>query len=77
MDSFAKRYLIVLTTVIVVAVAWIIFGGDKRVDEINAVLASDVELEGYPYTFRVLRIEDGVAVVSSPRSAEVPGTIRP
>lgn len=72
MDSFAKRYLIVLTTIIVVAIAWITFGGDKRVGELNRMLAADEELAGYPYEFRVRRIEDGVAVMGSPRSADVP-----
>jgi hypothetical protein len=72
MDSFAKRYLIVLTTIIIVGIAWISFGGDKRVSELNRMLAADEKLAVYPYEFRVRRIEDGVAVMGSPRSAEVP-----
>lgn len=71
MDSFAKRYLVVLTTVVVATVAWLLLNGDDRVDALNARLASDAELAGYPYTFRVWRIENGVAVMGSPRSAEV------
>lgn len=71
MDSFAKRYLAVLTTVVVATLAWLLLNGDDRVDALNARLAGDAELAGYPYTFRVWRIENNVAVMGSPRSAEV------
>lgn len=72
MDSFAKRYLIVLTTIVVAGVVYVLMQGDERVDEINAMLAQDTQLQDYPYPFRVLSLEEGVAVMGSPRSAEVP-----
>ena len=45
---------------------------DARVGELNALLGADPQLSGYPYEFRVLELDDDVAVMSSPRSAEVP-----
>ena len=72
MDSFAKRYLIVLSAVVVLGVAYVILNRDGRVEEINEMLAGDTQLQAYPYPFRVFRLEDGVAVMGSPRSAEVP-----
>jgi hypothetical protein len=72
MDTFAKRYLIVLSSIVTVVTLTIVLGGDKRVDELNTMLAGDAELRDYPYRFRVVRLENGVATMSSPRSAEVP-----
>ncbi|MCA1792064.1 MAG: hypothetical protein LC667_20095 [Thioalkalivibrio sp.] len=45
---------------------------DPRVGELNELLKADPQLAAYPYAFRVLELEEGVAVMSSPRSAEVP-----
>mgnify|MGYP006297832471 CR=1 FL=1 len=72
MDSFAKKYLIGLIGVAVLVADWVYFGGDSRVAAINARLAEDPELASYVYPFRVRRIEDGIAVMGSPRSAQVP-----
>jgi hypothetical protein len=72
MDSFAKKYLAVLGAVMIIAAAWWLLSRDTRVAELNAMLAADTELAGYPYSFRVLSLENGVAEMSSPRSAEVP-----
>ena len=43
---------------------------DERVGQLNDKLASASELADYPYRFRVLELEGGVAVMTSPRSAE-------
>lgn len=43
-----------------------------KVRELNGRLADDTQLTGYPYPFRVLRVEDPIAVMSTPRSAEMP-----
>jgi len=72
MDSFAKRYLIVLSTIVGIGIAYVLLSSDERVAEINEMLARDTQLQAYPYAFRVLRLEDGVAVMGSPRSADVP-----
>ena len=72
MDSFAKRYLIGLSTIVGIAVAYIVLSSDGRVDELNVMLAADPMLRDYPYQFRVIRLDGDVAVMGSPRSAEVP-----
>ncbi len=72
MDSFAKRYLIVLSAIVAAVSTYIVFSSDERVEALNVMLAADTSLQDYPYQFRVLSLKDGVAVMSSPRSAEVP-----
>src|SRR6056297_3017368 len=72
MDDFAKRYLIGLTIVLVMAVGWYFLNQDGRVGEINAVLARDMQLADYPYQFQVQSLDAGVATMGSPRSSEVP-----
>ncbi|MEM6773851.1 MAG: hypothetical protein AAF640_03330 [Pseudomonadota bacterium] len=72
MDTFAKRYLMVLGSIVSAAILYIVLSGDERVYQINALLAEDLDLRDYPYAFRVFRLEDGVAVMGSPRTAEVP-----
>ena len=51
--------------------AWWWTGQDGRVRELNALLEADPQLAAYPYRFRVLALETGVATMSSPRSARV------
>lgn len=72
MDRFARNYLIGLGVVIAAGVLWFALDRDPRVGEINALLSADPLLAEYPYPFRVRALEDGVAVMGSPRSAEVP-----
>lgn len=72
MDRFARNYLIVLGLIIAGVVIWVNLGRDPRVVEINERLAADLQLADYPYPFRVLRLEGDVAVMGSPRSAQVP-----
>lgn len=56
---------------IAVVVLLVLASRDPRVGELNDLLEADAQLADYPYRFRVLELEDGVAVMSSPRSAEV------
>jgi len=72
MDSFAKKYLIGLAVIAIIAAGSWYLGRDTRVADINARLAADSELAGYPYPFRVRSLQNGVAIMGSPRSAEVP-----
>jgi len=72
MDSFTRKYLGLLTGVAVIGLFWWLLSLDSRVGELNAALDADPELAGYPYQFRVLSLEGGIAEISSPRSAEVP-----
>ena len=39
---------------------------------LNDLLRADPQLAAYPYRFEVLSLENGVAEISSPRSAQVP-----
>jgi len=72
MDRFTRIYLAVLVLVAIAGFGWWISGWDSRVSQINAIIAEEPELATYPYTFRVLSLENGTAEISSPRSAEVP-----
>ncbi len=71
LDSFTRRYLAILGGIVLLGVAWWLASGDSRVDELNELLRTDRELADYPYTFRVLALENGVASVSSPRSSQL------
>lgn len=72
MDKFARNYLIGLIVVVLAGVLYFALDRDPRVGEINALLGADAELADYPYPFRVWSLENGVAVMGSPRSADVP-----
>ncbi len=70
------RYWQWLLVVVALAVAldWTIQRPDSRTRDLNAALdtLAGPELKAYPYQFRVLRVEGGVAVMSTPRNAAVP-----
>lgn len=71
MDTFTRRYLLVLIVIAIGGlVAWLA-SWDSRVGELNALLESDSQLSAYSYQFKVQSLENGVAEVSSPRSAQV------
>jgi hypothetical protein len=71
LDRGTKIYIGVLVGILlVILVAWL-FSLDPRVWEINDELEQQPEIASYPFPFRVLEIENGVAVVASPRSPEV------
>ena len=68
-----KKWLIpLLLGVYALLMAKMIFFKDPaEVKAINTQLQANVELAKYPYKFRVIEIKDGVATVTSPRSAQV------
>lgn len=72
LDTFTKRYLAILSVAAAVLLAWWVAGFDSRVSELNNLLRSDTQLSAYPYQFQVISLDDGEAVISSPRSAQVP-----
>lgn len=72
LDQFTKRYLAGLLIVALLGLGWWFSGWDTRVNQLNAILELDTEIAAYPYRFKVLSLENGVAEISSPRSAEVP-----
>lgn len=83
MDSGTRNYSIVLGTIVLGLIAWWIASiWQPRVWEINDVLESDPMLANYVYQFRVLRVDHGVATLSTPRSFAVPamrflGVVKP
>ena len=73
MDRFTRNYSVVLGIIVIaVFVMWMRSTWQPRVWEINQVLESDPAVSDYPYQFRVLSLENGVATISTPRSAAFP-----
>lgn len=70
MDDFTRKYLYFLIGLVVVGLIWWLSSLDFRAREINTFLESDADIAAYPYPFRVISLEKGVAQVSSPRSAQ-------
>lgn len=71
MDPFIRRYVIVLVAAAAVGLLWWLGSIDQRVSELNIMLERDETVSAYPYSFRVLALENGVAEMSSPRSARM------
>lgn len=72
LDRGTKIYIGILAAIgLAVLVAWLL-SLDTRVREINDRLAQEPEIADYPFRFRVLGIDNNVAVVASPRSVDVP-----
>lgn len=71
LDNFTRNYLYVLAGLVLIGFIWWLSSLDFRVREINKLLDADPELAAYPYPFRVISLEKGVAKMSSPRSAKV------
>lgn len=72
MDDFSKKYLSVLGAIVLLVIGWWLINRDSRVAELNTMLERDSMLSSYVYPFRVLSLENGVAEMSSPRSAQLP-----
>lgn len=73
MDRFTRNYSIVLGLILVLALGlWIKSVWQPRVWELNALLESDPTLMDYPYQFRLRALQDGVAILSTPRNQAVP-----
>ena len=56
------------------ALDWAIRAPDSQARELTRTIAEkgSPELRAYPYQFRVLKVTDGVAYVTTPRSFDVP-----
>jgi len=69
----SKRMLSALLLLMLLAGLWFLFArqASPEVRQLNARLAADPMLAAYPYPFRVLRLQDTSAVMSSPRSAQM------
>ena len=71
MDKFTRIYSAVLVGLAVAAAFWLLYES-PAVSRLNDALLDEPELAAYPYRFRVLELSNGVASVSSPRSAAFP-----
>ena len=72
LDKGTKIYAAVLGGMVLVGlIAWLLTL-DPRLGEIDRMLQADPEIAGYPYRFRVLEIQRTTAVVSTPRTPDVP-----
>lgn len=65
---------VLIVIALLVTLDWAIRRPDGQTRQLNDVLASQgsPELQNYPYRFQVLRVEKGMAVLSTPRNVEVP-----
>lgn len=70
-DRFTRNYSIALGVIVVVVLVWTIYE-DPLVSDLNDLLEQDTEVASYPYQFRVLRIQNGIAIMSTPRSSGFP-----
>ncbi len=68
--SNKQQGLIVLGIFLGLAVLWFVMQ-NPQINQINAALTADPEVAAYPYPFHAVSVDDGVAVISSPRSTEV------
>jgi hypothetical protein len=73
MDRFTRNYSIAIGMLVIVALSfWLKSSWQPQVWDINSVLESDQMLTKYPYQFKVRTFENGVAVISTPRSPAFP-----
>ncbi|EGV51736.1 hypothetical protein [Candidatus Endoriftia persephone] len=71
MDRGTRNYVVFL--VLLVLGLALLFGYESpKVSELNQRLAADPELNSFSYRFRVVRLDGRKAVMSTPRSTEVP-----
>jgi len=70
-DRFTRNYLIILAAIMLPLLFWALYE-DPLVSELNEQLEADAVVGSYPYAFRVLRLQNGVAVMSTPRSSSFP-----
>lgn len=71
MDKFTRNYSIVLGVIVLVILAWALYE-DPQVSDLNDLLEQDTEVAAYPYQFQVLRLQNGIAIMSTPRSSDFP-----
>lgn len=67
MDRFTRNYSIVLGITVLVVLVWALYE-DPLVSDLNDLLEQDSEIYSYPYQFQVLRVQNDIATMSTPRS---------
>ena len=71
LDRGTKIYAAVLGAV-ALALTFLALYTPPQVGHLNGRLEADEQVGSFPYPFRVLRVSNGVAVMSTPRSSAVP-----
>ncbi|OAD20762.1 conserved hypothetical protein, secreted [Candidatus Thiomargarita nelsonii] len=66
-----SKYTLFIISLAIALLAYWAWNYDPRVSELNDLLSQDSELSNYPYQFKVIELDEGTAVMSSPRSAQV------
>jgi hypothetical protein len=75
MDRFTRNYLIALGAIVGSLVLWWgIANWQPQVWRLNGLLDDEPALAAFSYRFRVLELIDGVASVTTPRTADMPAT---
>lgn len=69
MDKFTRNYSIGLAVIAVLILIGFLYE-PPLVSKLNNTLIENHTINNYPYRFRVLDLDDGVATMTSPRSAE-------
>ena len=73
MDTFTRNYSIGLASLVLSLVLfWLYSLWTPRVWELNELLEAEPSVAAYPYAFRVVEFNDGVAILSTPRSFAFP-----
>lgn len=71
LDRGTRNYALFLLAVVVLWIGWALYE-DPQMSALNQRLEDDPVVSVYPYRFRVLRVGNGVATMSTPRSSAVP-----
>lgn len=72
MRTVKRSQIIILAAVLAAGLLLWFTHEDPRVVALNEAIRQDAALRVYPYRFHVVRVEDGTAVMATPRSPKVP-----
>ena len=68
--SMQKQLLVVLLIALGLVGLWFM-KQDSTANHLNGVLRADPAIQAYPYNFHVMKFDNGVATMSTPRSPQV------
>ena len=71
MDKFTRIYSISLVAIALVVIGWMLYESPD-VSQLNSLLSENTEIASYPYKFRVIKLDNGVATMTTPRTADFP-----
>ncbi len=71
-DRGTKIYVAFLASIGLLVLLWWGLSYNPRIGELNDLLAADKVVSAYPYRFHVVDVRNGTAVLSTPRSPDVP-----